>query len=52
METLSAILERAKQRAADLNLPYAGALTPKEAHQIWQSAPGAQLVDEIGRAHV
>jgi rhodanese-related sulfurtransferase len=52
METLSAILERAKQRAADLNLPYAGALTPKEAHEIWQSAPGAQLVDVRTRAEL
>lgn len=52
METLSAILERAKQRAADLNLPYAGALTPKEAHQIWQSAPGSQLVDVRTRAEL
>ena len=29
METISKILERAKKRAEDLNLPYAGALTPQ-----------------------
>ena len=52
METLSAILEKAKQRAADLNLPYAGALTPKEAYEVLQLAPGAQLVDVRTRAEL
>ncbi|MBR0567842.1 rhodanese-like domain-containing protein [Azoarcus sp. L1K30] len=50
MGTLSALLELAHQRAADMNLPYQGALTPAEAYQIWQSAPGARLVDVRTRA--
>jgi rhodanese-related sulfurtransferase len=43
--SLSQILEKAKQRAQDLNLPYAGALTPQEAYQVLQQAPQVQLVD-------
>ena len=50
MGTLSALLELAHQRATDLNLPYEGALTPTEAHQVWQFAPGAKLVDVRSRA--
>lgn len=50
MGTLSAILERAKDRAAELDLPYAGALTPAEAWAVWQNAPGARLVDVRTRA--
>ena len=50
MGTLSALLELAHQRAADMNLPYQGALTPAEAHQVWQLAPGAKLVDVRTRA--
>ena len=45
MPTLSGILERANQRGRLAGLPYAGALTPAEAHFIWGHAPGAQLVD-------
>jgi rhodanese-related sulfurtransferase len=52
METLSAILEKAKQRASDLNLPYAGALTPQEAYQVLQMAPSAKLVDVRTRAEL
>ncbi|TVT47005.1 MAG: rhodanese-like domain-containing protein [Denitromonas halophila] len=50
MGTLTDILSLAQQRARDLNLPYAGALTPTEAHQVWQAAPGARLVDVRTRA--
>ena len=52
METLSSILEKAKQRAADLNLPYAGALTPKEAFQVTQLTQNAKLVDVRSRAEL
>lgn len=52
METLSLILEKAKQRAADLNLPYAGALTPKEAFQVLQLTQNAKLVDVRTRAEL
>ncbi len=50
MKTLSETLKKAKARADELDLPYAGALTPKEAWEIWQNAPGATLVDVRTRA--
>jgi rhodanese-related sulfurtransferase len=42
------ILRRARQRAAERSLPYAGALTPAEAHEL--SRHGARLVDIRTRA--
>jgi len=33
-----------------MGLPYSGALLPAEAWQVWQSAPGAKLVDVRTRA--
>jgi rhodanese-related sulfurtransferase len=42
------ILRRARQRAVERNLPYAGALTPAEAHEL--SRHGAHLVDIRTRA--
>ena len=45
MGKLSDILALARDRARELGLPYAGALTPNEAHEVLQLAPGAQLVD-------
>jgi rhodanese-related sulfurtransferase len=52
MGRLTEILKLAKARAdaADPALPYAGTLTPKEAHEVWQLAPGAKLVDVRTRA--
>ena len=50
MGKLTDILNLAQKRARDLGLPYAGALTPKEAGEIWQLAPGAKLVDVRTRA--
>jgi len=52
MGTITEILTIAQQRAKELNLPYEGALTPKEAYQILQSAPGAKLVDVRSRAEL
>lgn len=52
MKTLSSILAKARERAADLNLPYAGALTPQEAFDVMQLAPGAKLVDVRTRAEL
>ena len=52
METLSSILAKARERAADLNLPYAGALTPQEAFDVMQLAQGAMLVDVRTRAEL
>lgn len=50
MGKLSEILRLAQARASELQLPYAGALTPREANEIWQLAPGSRLVDVRTRA--
>jgi rhodanese-related sulfurtransferase len=42
---ISKILATAQARAKEKNLPYEGALTPAEAYEILQHAPGAKLVD-------
>ncbi len=39
------ILSTAQQRGKQLGLPYAGALTPAEAHELMQHHSGAALVD-------
>ncbi len=50
MGKLSDILGLARNRAQELKLPYEGALTPKEAYEVLQLAPGAKLVDVRTRA--
>ena len=50
MGKLTDLLNLAQTRARALGLPYAGALTPKEAYEVWQLAPGAKLVDVRTRA--
>ena len=50
MGKISEILIRAQGRAKERKLPYEGALTPAEAWEILQSAPGAKLVDVRTRA--
>ena len=50
MGQLADLLNLAQARAHELGLPYAGALTPREAFDIWQLAPGAKLVDVRTRA--
>jgi rhodanese-related sulfurtransferase len=45
METPEVILARAADRARQMNLPYAGALTPTEAYALAQQVPGAKIVD-------
>lgn len=50
MGKLTELLNTAQTRARELGLPYAGALTPKEAHEVWNLAPGAKLVDVRTRA--
>jgi rhodanese-related sulfurtransferase len=52
MGKLNDLLQLAQQRARDLNLPYEGALTPAEANEIGQLAPGACLVDVRTRAEL
>jgi len=50
MGKLTDLLNLAQTRARALGLTYAGALTPKEAYEVWQLAPGAKLVDVRTRA--
>jgi rhodanese-related sulfurtransferase len=52
MGTLAALLDLAHRRAVELDLPYQGALTPMEARQVWQLAPGAKLIDIRTRAEL
>ena len=44
------LLQKAAERARQMDLPYSGALTPAEAHEVWRNAPGAKLVDVRTRA--
>jgi rhodanese-related sulfurtransferase len=50
MDSAKQVLERARERAGRLGLPYAGALTPLEAAALLQAEPGASLVDVRTRA--
>lgn len=52
MGKITAILEQAQQRGKQGNLPYSGALQPKEANQILQLTPGAKLVDVRTKAEL
>lgn len=52
MGKLTALLNLAQHRAKELNLPYSGALTPAEAQQVLELAPGAKLVDVRSRAEL
>jgi rhodanese-related sulfurtransferase len=52
METMSKILERAKKRSEESNLPYAGALTPQEVYEVLQKTPHAKLVDVRSQAEL
>lgn len=44
------ILKTAQQRGEKMGLPYAGALTPKEAYELMQQNANAKLVDVRTRA--
>jgi len=52
MGKLSDLLGLAQKRAREFGLSYEGALTPTEAHQVLQLAPGAKLVDVRTRAEL
>lgn len=52
MGKITEILSAAQQRGKEMNLQYAGALTPEEAYELMQSAPGAKLVDVRTRAEL
>jgi rhodanese-related sulfurtransferase len=48
----SKTLETAHERAKQMGLPYDGALTPKEAHQVLQEVPSAKLIDVRTKAEL
>ena len=50
MGRLTQILDTAQARAREQGLPYDGALTPAEAHELLGLAPGSKLVDVRTRA--
>lgn len=50
MGKLTDLLRLGRERAEKMGLPYAGALTPAEAWEVLQLAPGARLVDVRTRA--
>ncbi len=50
MGRLNEILTLAQARARDMHLPYAGAITPQEAHAALQLAPNAKIIDVRTRA--
>ncbi|HTN66296.1 MAG TPA: rhodanese-like domain-containing protein [Burkholderiaceae bacterium] len=45
MTTAVELLQAACARGRAANLPYAGAVTPQEAHALLQANPGAKLID-------
>jgi len=52
MSNPSEVLALAQNRAAEKNLPYAGALTPQEAFEVLQANPKALLVDVRTKAEL
>ena len=50
MNQVDVLLARAKQRADQMGLPYAGALLPAEAFELLQAIPDARLIDVRTRA--
>ena len=52
MSNTSEVLALAKKRAAEKNLPYAGAVIPKEAFEILQANPKALLIDVRSKAEL
>jgi rhodanese-related sulfurtransferase len=48
--SIDEILKAARERAQRMSLPYDGALTPREANELWRQAPNAKLVDVRTRA--
>mgnify|MGYP001439347702 CR=1 FL=1 len=52
MGRLTEILTTAQQRAQSSGLPYEGALTPDEAAEVLELAPGSRLIDVRSRAEL
>jgi rhodanese-related sulfurtransferase len=45
-------LKKARDRAKEMRLPYEGALTPAEAHEVLTQSPDAKIVDVRTRAEL
>ncbi len=52
MSKITAILSAAQQRGKEMNIKYSGVLTPEEAYELTQTAPGTKLVDVRTRAEL
>lgn len=52
MKTTATLVEKARERAKAMDLPYAGALLPAEAYRLLQEMSGAQLVDVRSEAEL
>ncbi|MCM2290309.1 MAG: rhodanese-like domain-containing protein [Sulfuritalea sp.] len=52
MGRITELLSLAQARARELKLPYEGALTPREAHELLQLAPAARIVDVRTKAEL
>ncbi len=52
METLTEILQRARERALEKKLPYAGALAPREAFEVLRLTQNAKLIDVRSKAEL
>ena len=50
--SISDTLKKARDRAQQMGLPYEGALTPNEAHELLRATPDAKLVDVRTRAEL
>jgi rhodanese-related sulfurtransferase len=50
--SISETLQKARDRAKQMGLPYEGALTPQEAHEVIRENPQAKLVDVRTRAEL
>ena len=50
--TIDETLQKARQRAKEMGLPYEGALTPREAHEVLKEGGGAKLVDVRTKAEL
>jgi rhodanese-related sulfurtransferase len=50
--TIEHTLKKARERAKEMGLPYEGALTPREAHEVLQQGGGASIVDVRTRAEL
>lgn len=44
------IIAKARERGQRMDLPYEGALLPREAYELWHQHPGAKLIDVRTRA--